>query len=215
MSFAILAFDGTDEGAPARRAAARDGHIALIAAEAASGRLQLSLPLRGEEAGPTLGSLTLLDVPDRDGVDAYLAAEPMARLGAWQRWEVYPFRIAPLPYRPWPAPTGEAPPHRTHTIAIAWDGRDAAAGARRAAARPRHLARIAPFVADGTLLLGGAILDAPGGAMVGSIAVTRHVTHAEAAAWWDADPYRTEGVWPEVALYGTTLRALPYKPLPG
>ncbi|MGG5811381.1 YciI family protein [Falsiroseomonas sp. CW058] len=214
MAFALLAFDGTDAGAPARRAAARDAHVAFITAEAAAGRLRLSLPLR-DEAGRTLGSLTLLDVPDRAGVAAYLAAEPLAAGRVWRRVQVRDFRIAPLPYRPWPEPTGQAPPGRTHTVVVAFDGTDPGAEARRGAARPRHMDRIRPFARDGTLLVGGALLDAPGGRMIGSIAVTRHATDAEAAAWWAEDPYMAEGVWRDVARWGTALRPLPYPPLPG
>lgn len=208
MTTAILAFDGTDAEAPARRAAARDTHVAFITAEAAAGRLLLGLPLH-DEAGNSRGSLMLIagEAAERD---AYLAGEPFSRLGVWQKVEAHPFRIAPLPYGPWPAPTA---PGRTHTITIAWDGTDAEAPARRLAARPGHFARMQPMATDGTLLFGGAILDGTG-AMRGSIAVTRHVTHAAARDWMALDPYVTGDVWRDITLHGTVFRALPYWPLP-
>ncbi len=212
MTHIILAFDGTDAEAPARRAAARDRHVASITVEAASGRLLLGLPLH-DEAGRSLGSLMVID-GDAAARDAYLAAEPFASQGVWQRVETHPFRIAPLPYQPWPAP--DAPLHagRTHTITLAWDDRDPAALDRRLAARPAHFARVAPMATDGTLLFGGAILDATASRMIGSIAVTRHTTHAEARDWMREDPYVTGGVWRDITLFGTTLRPLPYKALP-
>ena len=50
MTWLVLAFDGTDEAAPARRLAARDAHVDFITREAEAGRLLLGLPLH-DEAG--------------------------------------------------------------------------------------------------------------------------------------------------------------------
>ena len=101
MAFVILAFDRDDADAGSRRLAARDAHVAYIEAEAKAGRLALGLPLHDEHA-QSRGSMMVLDVPDRDAVRDYLAGEPFARDGVWQRMEAMPFRIAPLPYAPWP-----------------------------------------------------------------------------------------------------------------
>lgn len=211
MTTAILAFDGTDAGAAARRAGARGAHVAFITAEAAAGRLMLGLPLH-DEAGRSRGSLMLVagGAAERD---AYLAAEPFATSGVWQRIEAHPFRIAALPYQPWPAPDSPPPSGRTHTVLIGWDGTDEAAMDRRMAARPAHFARVQPMAEDGTLLFGGALLDATG-RMIGSLAATRHTSHAAAQAWLDQDPYATGDVWREVILHATAFRALPYAPLP-
>jgi uncharacterized protein YciI len=209
MAWLVLAFDGTDGAAPARRLAARDAHVAFITAEAEAGRLVLGLPLH-DEGGRSLGSLMVIE----SDAEAYLAAEPFARQGVWQRIEVHPVRIAPLPYAPWPAPgTGVAGP-RSHTIVVARDGQDEGALARRMAVRAAHFDRVRSSAEDGTLLFGGALLDAPEGRMTGSVAVTRHTDHATARAFWDADPYVAGDVWRDIALYGTLLRPLPYQPLP-
>ncbi len=209
MTTAIIAFDGTDADAPARRASARDEHVAFSAAEAAAGRLLLGLPLHDEQ-GRSRGSLMMIagDAAERD---AYLAAEPFARHGVWQRIEAHPFRIAPLPYRGWPT---EPPQGRTHTVTIAWDGTDPDALARRLAHRQGHFDRVRPMAADGTLLFGGALLDADGTTMRGSIAVTRHLTHAEARDWMAPDPYVAGDVWRDITLFGTSFRVLPYAALP-
>jgi uncharacterized protein YciI len=213
MAWLILAFDGTDAEAPARRTAARDAHVAFITEEAKAGRLALGMPLHDGQ-GRSLGSLMILTAEDRSGRDAYLEGEPFAAKGVWQKVACHPFRIAALPYAPWPTPGTAAPGPRSHTIAIAWDGKDPGARDRRLAARPAHIARIRPFAEDGTLLLGGAILDAPDGGMIGSVAVTRHTDDEEARRFWAEDPYLREGVWQEIGFHGSLLRALPYRPLP-
>lgn len=210
MGFAIIAWDGPD---PARRAASRDRHLAVITRWAEDGRLALGVPLFTPEWQPA-GSLMVLDVADRAGLEAYLAEEPFAVEGVWARWQAHPFRIAPLPYRPLPQPGEPVSATRTHTVTIAMDGTDADAPARRAAARPAHLARVTPMAADGTLALGGAILD-EAGAMRGSIMVTRHATDAAARAWMADDPYMTGGVWRDVTMHGTRFAPLPYRALPG
>jgi uncharacterized protein YciI len=212
MTYAILAWDGEDAEAPARRASARDRHVAFITAEAAAGRLLLGLPLH-DEAGRSLGSLMVV-AGDAAARDAYLAGEPFAADGVWRKHQSHPFRIAPLPYQAWPAPDAAPAMGRTHSIILAWDDTDAEALERRLAARPAHFERVQPMAANGTLLFGGAILDAEEGRMIGSIAVTRHVTHEAARNWMEGDPYVTGDVWRDISLYATTLRALPYPKLP-
>lgn len=210
MGYAIIAWDGPD---PARRAASRERHLAVITRWAEEGRLALGVPLFTPDWRPA-GSLMVLEVPDRAGLDAYLAEEPFATERVWARWEAHPFRIAPLPYRPLPQPGEPVSPTRTHTVIIAHDGTDAGAPARRMAVREAHLARARPAAEDGTLAMGGALLD-ESGTMRGSIAVTRHATDEAARAWMAEDPYVTGGVWQEVTLHGTRFAPLPYRALPG
>lgn len=214
MGYAVIAWDGEDEGALGRRMAARDRHMSVITEWAADGRLAFGVPLFTPDWKPA-GSLILLEVPDRAGLDAYLAAEPFARGEVWKRVEFFPFRIAPLPYRPLPQPGTPMASGRTHTVIIARDGTDEGAEARRLSVRGAHMERVSPMAADGTLAVGGAILDEAGGRMVGSIAVTAHADDAAARAWMAEDPYVTSGVWRDVSLHGTRFAPLPYRPLPG
>lgn len=210
MGYAILAFDGAD---PSRRAAVREAHLAVITRWAAQGRLALGVPLFDATFRP-VGSLMVLNVPDETHLKEYIQDEPFAHEGVWARFDAHPFRIAPLPYRPLPGPGAPVSATRTHTVTLAWDGADADAPARRAGARPAHVARVEGFAADGTLALGGALLDAQG-AMRGSIAVTAHASDAAAEAFWDQDPYVQAGVWQRVQRWGTRMAGLPYRPLPG
>ncbi len=209
MGFAILAFDSTD---PSRRAAARGRHMEVITRWATDGRLALGTPLFDAQFRP-IGSLMILNVPDETHVKEYIGEEPFAREGVWSRFEALPFSIASLPYRALPQPGAPIATARTHTISIGLDGNDPQAPARRAAARPPHLARVIPAAEAGLLVLGGAIMRGP--AMIGSIAITAHATDAEAEAWWAEDPYLTGDVWRTVTRYGTRMVGLPYHPLPG
>jgi uncharacterized protein YciI len=210
MGYAILAFDGAD---PSRRGAVRDAHLAVITRWAADGRLALGVPLF-DAAWRPVGSLMVLNVPDETHVKEYIAEEPFAREGVWARFDALPFRIAPLPYHALPQPGASASATRTHTISIARDGTDAEAPARRAAAREAHMARVEAAARDGTLALGGMLLDAKGG-VAGSIAITRHASDRDAEDWWAEDSYVTGGVWHSVQRWGTRMVGLPYRKLPG
>lgn len=210
MGHVILGWDGTDAEAASRRAAVRPRHLDVITRWAAAGRLSLGVPLFGPE-GQALGSLMVLGEEDELGAREYLLEEPFARDGVWLSYQMRPFRIAPLPYRPLPS-SGPVPDRMTHVVTIAEDAPDGSA--RRAAARAPHMERVSRFAAEGVLALGGALLDAAGG-MTGSIAVTRHATIAEAEAFWAEDPYVTEGVWGETRRFQTRFAPLPYAALPG
>lgn len=191
--------------AAARIGDLRAAHLARLEPLAAEGTVRLAVPLL-DDGGAYRGSLILV-VPE--AAERTLAEEPFRAI--WASHEVRPFRLAPLPWAP--LPSGPTPATPTHVVALAMDGTDAEATARRAAARPRHFARVAAAAEDGTLALGGAFLDAPDGAMVGSLAITRHPTAAAARDWWGEDPYVTEGVWREVEWHATRFAPLPYPPL--
>ena len=194
--------------AEARIGSARPPHLALLHAMAGAGDLILGVPLM-DSAGAYRGSLLLVAT---EALERYLDAEPFRREEVWEGYAVHPFRVAPLPYRPLPG--GPVPEHPTHSVAVAWDGTDPGAPARRLAVRDAHLARVRPAAEAGILTLGGAILDAPGGRMIGSVAITAHPTSEGARAWWAADPYRVGDVWRDVALSLTRFAPLPYRALP-
>ncbi len=90
---------------------------------------------------------------------------------------------------------------------IARDGIDPEAKDRRAAARPAHLERTAPYVESGQVLLGGAILDEAGD-MIGSVVLADFPSREEIDRWLAGDPYVTGGVWQEIEVR-------PYRPAVG
>lgn len=214
MDLVLIADDGTDAGAPARREAARERHVANIRANAAAGRLVMSGPrLRAD--GATAGSLQVFRLPDRAAMDAYLATEPFALEGVWTGWQVLDFRIAPSAWRPQPGrPGGETGPVHAFAV-IARDGTDAGAPERRMAVRPRHVDRLAGEVAAGRVRIGGAILDGPEGGMVGSIIALALPDEAAVQAWLAEEPYVAEGVWQDIRIERWRIGAQPYHALPG
>ncbi|MEO3473647.1 YciI family protein [Roseomonas sp. CAU 1739] len=188
MAFAVIAFDGPD---PSRRAAARDRHIASIAAMARDGTLLLGLPVHSAE-GRSRGSLMVIAAQDQAGVEAYLAREPFATDGVWQEIACLPLRIPALPWRPWPADDTPVPPGRGHTILIV--------------AGQADVDRFGPMAQAGMLTFAAETLDAPG-----AILVTTHRDDASALDWVAADPDLCRAT---VALHASLLRPLPYRPLP-
>jgi uncharacterized protein YciI len=77
--------------------------------------------------------------------------------------------------------------------------------AKRAAARPAHLARLQTLQDEGRLLLAGPFpaVDAsdPGAAgFSGSLIVAEFATLEAAQAWADTDPYVAAGVYAQVAV---------------
>lgn len=214
MQFVLIGDDGEDAEAPARRQAVRLRHLAHIRAWAEAGKLILSGPRMPDDA-TTTGSLQFFDVAEAGEMDAYMAAEPFAQEGVWQRARVLPFRVAPLPYRPLPGTPGGSPDPVFCWVAIAFDGDDAGAEARRLAARPAHMERVAPLAAAGRVLLGGAILDGPEGRMIGSIMAIAAPDEAQARRLLAEDPYVMQGVWREWGLERWRIGPQPYRKLPG
>lgn len=103
MEFLVIAYDGTDDGAPARRAAARKAHLENARRLAAAGRLIEGGAIL-DDSGEMVGSAVIVDLPSREALDDWLNTDPYVIHGVWQTIEVKPFRRAPL--RP-----PQAPPH--------------------------------------------------------------------------------------------------------
>ena len=99
MQFVVIAHDGDDAAAPARRQAARPAHLEGARQMAEDGTLVAGGAVLDDD-GTMVGSVAIVDMPDRAAVDRWLAEDPYVTGGVWQRIEVRPFRMAPLPYRP-------------------------------------------------------------------------------------------------------------------
>ncbi len=85
-------------------------------------------------------------------------------------------------------------------IALAHDGSDPEAAARRQRVRATHLEGIRPAVDSGMLQLGGAILD-DAGTMIGSVLLLEAESADAARDFIDNDIYSREGVWQDVEIY--------------
>lgn len=95
MQFLVLAYDGTDKEAKARRAAVRPAHFANIKPMVERGELRAAGAIL-DDAGDMIGSIVFAEFPSRADLDAWLAREPYVKEGVWQRIEIKPFRLAVL-----------------------------------------------------------------------------------------------------------------------
>jgi uncharacterized protein YciI len=94
MQVLLIAYDGKDEGAPQRRLAVREQHIAVGDAMIAKGQMFFGTAvLDGSEA--MIGSMLVLDFPDRAELDAWLKREPYVVGDVWKEINVQPCRIGP------------------------------------------------------------------------------------------------------------------------
>ncbi len=91
MQFMVLGWDGTDDGATERRNAARPAHMARISELRERGELLLGAPLL--EGERIVGSLVILEMESRAGVEEYLATEPLKTTGVWERLVVQQCRV--------------------------------------------------------------------------------------------------------------------------
>ena len=92
MLFVLVAYDGTDEGAPARRQAARPAHLEGVGCLSAAGNLKVGGALLDDD-GKMIGSMMILDYPSEEALRAeFLATEPYVTEGVWQEIRIHPFR---------------------------------------------------------------------------------------------------------------------------
>lgn len=94
MQFLIIARDGTDEGALARRLAAREAHLASVKAMYADGRIIEGGAILDDE-GRMVGSGVIAEFPDRAALDEWIQNDPYTKGGVWKDIEILPFRRAP------------------------------------------------------------------------------------------------------------------------
>jgi uncharacterized protein YciI len=92
VHFMIFAWDRPDDEGVARRDATRAAHGETITALFEAGRVLFGAGVFDDE-GVVRGSLIIADYPTRAEVDAYLAGEPFATAGVWDRVEVHPLRV--------------------------------------------------------------------------------------------------------------------------
>lgn len=93
MQFLVIAHDGTDEGAPARRMAVREKHLEVAKGLHGNGILQLGGALLSE-SGSMVGSAMVIEADSEEALREMLSRDPYTHGGAWQRFEIWPFRRA-------------------------------------------------------------------------------------------------------------------------
>jgi len=93
MQFLVIAKDGTDAEAPARRQAVREQHLASARPHVEKGVIIIGGAILDDE-GRMIGSTLVYEVPDRAALDAIIAADPYVTGGVWRDIEIRPFRVA-------------------------------------------------------------------------------------------------------------------------
>lgn len=93
--FIVIGKDATDAEAPARRAAARDAHIAMVEAAHARGEQLMGAAMLDDD-GNMIGSVMTVDFPSRTELDAWLKVEPYILQNVWQDVEIIPCKIPPV-----------------------------------------------------------------------------------------------------------------------
>ena len=95
--FLVVAHDGTDADAPARRQTNRPAHLEHLEGMIARGEVISGGPLLND-AGDPIGSTMTVAFQGRAELDAWLAREPYIRTGVWQKVDVLPMRlVVPAP----------------------------------------------------------------------------------------------------------------------
>ena len=84
MPFVLLAYDHTDDGAPARRQEARPAHLAGMDAEVAKGNMIYGGAMVDEE-GQAIGSLIITNFATLDEAEAWLETDSYIANKVWDK----------------------------------------------------------------------------------------------------------------------------------
>ena len=95
MQFIVTGLDGEDDGAPARRTAVRDTHLAGIVELKQSGKILFGTAILDDSEKMT-GSVLVVDFADRAELDQWLKTEPYVTGDVWRKIDVAPCRVAPM-----------------------------------------------------------------------------------------------------------------------
>ncbi|MFA5550495.1 MAG: YciI family protein [Trueperaceae bacterium] len=93
MLYVVIAKDGTDEQAPARRAAVRAAHLENARRLQDSGRLVTGGALLDEQEN-MIGSMMIVDVASEDEARELVANDVYSAGEVWQEVQIWPYRKA-------------------------------------------------------------------------------------------------------------------------
>lgn len=95
MQFILIAYDGTDPDAPARRMKVREDHFKKISQLKKEGEFLFGGAILDVD-GNMAGSMIVYEFPDRATLDERLKDEPYITEGVWKKIEIRPFRLAKI-----------------------------------------------------------------------------------------------------------------------
>jgi uncharacterized protein YciI len=94
MQFLLVAHDGEDPDALARRLAVREQHIAYSNEAIKRGEQLIGAAILSD-TGTMRGSMMVVDFPSRVELDQWLEKEPYVLGGVWKTITVYPCKVGP------------------------------------------------------------------------------------------------------------------------
>lgn len=96
MQFILIAYDGTDKDALARRMAARDEHLKLGRGFYEAGKWLYAVGIL-DDAGQMTGSMIVCEFPSREEMEKqWLSREPYIAGKVWQTIDIRRVRTAPF-----------------------------------------------------------------------------------------------------------------------
>jgi len=93
MLYLIVAHDGTDPQAQARRAAVRPAHLVGAKQRAEAGLMPLGGAILNA-AGEMVGSALVVEAEDEAEARSIVENDPYTESGVWIRYDIWPFRRA-------------------------------------------------------------------------------------------------------------------------
>jgi len=93
MQFVLIAYDGTDPDAPARRMKVREKHLEGAKKLKESGKLIWGGAILDEQQRMT-GSVVVYEYESREMLDEMLREEPYITGNVWQIIDILPFKLA-------------------------------------------------------------------------------------------------------------------------
>ena len=96
MQFFVTAYDGTDDEAPQRRAAARPAHLEVAGTLKTSGNIIVGGAILNDQ-DEMIGSAMCVEFESREALDEWLNNDPYVTGGVWKEISVQPIRLAIRP----------------------------------------------------------------------------------------------------------------------
>ena len=93
MQFVVIARDGIDADAVARRQAVRPTHLDEIRPLVDAGHILMGGAMLDDD-GNMRGSVLMVDFPSRAELDAWIDHDPYVTGDVWRQVEIVPFRAA-------------------------------------------------------------------------------------------------------------------------
>ena len=96
MQFVLIAYDGTDEGAPGRRQKVRQAHLELGKELHEKGQWLYAAGIL-DGAGKMIGSMIVCEFASREEMETeWLSREPYIAGKVWQKIDIHRAQVAPF-----------------------------------------------------------------------------------------------------------------------